>query len=575
MPQVLSAPGLYVEEIPSGVHAIVGTSTSNTAFVDYFPRGPVGVATRVTSLAEFQRVFGGPDAQSLASYAVTQFFLNGGQLAWIVRVTGKAGQGGTPATLAAAGAGGLPPAASPPAASPPAAAAALTAPSPGSWGNNVQILATTVGPAGASPPSSPKLFNLYAREVADPNAKPIKVLRSEVHLNLSTDAADPNFAPKVLNASSDLVTFPGEQMAPLPSLQSVPASGPDGKATWSSLSGGTDPVILNPDGTPSATFPDFIGAITGTLQPGTSPLDRIEPFHFELLCVPSLTLLDSSSQGSLYNSAADTITGYALEKRAFAILDPPLDLTPMAIPPDTPDPAAAVARLITWLEGAAGSGAPSPTANGALYYPSITVADPLASGRPKRIPASGTLAGIYARTDADRGTWKAPAGIEATLSAAAPALTLTQDDSGSLNPLGINALRTFPGFGSVVWGARTLLGADQQASEWKYVPVRRMALYIENSLVDGLKWVVFEPNDEPLWSQIRLNVGTFMHDLFRQGAFQGMTPKDAYLVRCDSTTTTQSDIDKGVVNIYVGFAPLKPAEFVVLQIQQLAGQTQA
>jgi hypothetical protein len=143
-----------------------------------------------------------------------------------------------------------------------------------------------------------------------------------------------------------------------------------------------------------------------------------------------------------------------------------------------------------------------------------------------------------------------------------------------LNPLGVNCLRSFPVTGNVVWGARTLEGADQLASEWKYVPVRRTALNIEETLYRALQWVVFEPNDEPLWAQIRLNVGSFMHTLFRQGAFQGSTPKDAYLVKCDSETTTQADIDRGVVNILVGFAPLKPAEFVFVRIQQLAGQLQ-
>jgi phage tail sheath protein FI len=141
-----------------------------------------------------------------------------------------------------------------------------------------------------------------------------------------------------------------------------------------------------------------------------------------------------------------------------------------------------------------------------------------------------------------------------------------------LNPLGINCLRSLPVYGTVCWGARTLLGADQMASEWKYVPVRRLALYLEASLFNGTQWVVFEPNDEPLWAQIRLNVGAFLQQLFRQGAFQGSKPSDAYFVRCDSTTTTQADINQGVVNIVVGFAPLKPAEFVVLQIQQIAGQ---
>jgi len=149
---------------------------------------------------------------------------------------------------------------------------------------------------------------------------------------------------------------------------------------------------------------------------------------------------------------------------------------------------------------------------------------------------------------------------------------LTDPENGELNPLGINCLRTFPAAGRVVWGARTRQGDDRLTSEWKYIPVRRLALFIEESLFRGTQWVVFEPNDEPLWAQIRLNVGAFMHNLFRQGAFQGRTPREAYFVKCDSETTTQDDRNRGVVNIQVGFAPLKPAEFVVIQIQQMAGQ---
>ena len=139
----------------------------------------------------------------------------------------------------------------------------------------------------------------------------------------------------------------------------------------------------------------------------------------------------------------------------------------------------------------------------------------------------------------------------------------------------VNCLRAFPTIGRVVWGARTWAGADALASQWKYIPVRRLALYIEETLYRGTQWVVFEPNDTPLWAQIRLNIGAFMHGLFRQGAFQGSRPQDAYLVKCDSETTTQADIDAGVVNIIVGFAPLKPAEFVIIKLQQLAGQTAA
>jgi len=149
---------------------------------------------------------------------------------------------------------------------------------------------------------------------------------------------------------------------------------------------------------------------------------------------------------------------------------------------------------------------------------------------------------------------------------------LSDDENGVLNPLALNCFRSFPIYGAVSWGARTLVGADEEASEWKYVPVRRTGLFLEESLYRGLKWAVFEPNGEALWAQLRLNVGAFLHDLFRQGAFQGSTPKDAYLVKCDSETTTQDDINKGVVNIIVGFAPLKPAEFVVIKIQQLTGK---
>jgi phage tail sheath protein FI len=178
-----------------------------------------------------------------------------------------------------------------------------------------------------------------------------------------------------------------------------------------------------------------------------------------------------------------------------------------------------------------------------------------------------------ARTDSERGVWKAPAGTETRLAGVRDlTVPLTDQESGLLNPLGINVLRTFPITGTVVWGARTLDGADASASQWKYVPVRRLALMIEESLYRGTKWVVFEPNDERLWGQIRLNVGAFMRTLFRQGAFQGTSAREAYFVKCDKDTTTQDDINRGVVNILVGFAPLKPAEFVIIQIEQLAGQ---
>jgi phage tail sheath protein FI len=220
----------------------------------------------------------------------------------------------------------------------------------------------------------------------------------------------------------------------------------------------------------------------------------------------------------------------------------------------------------------AGVGA-SRSSYAAIFFPRVKQANPLRDNQIEEFVPCGAVAGIFARTDVQRGVWKAPAGIDATLRGVPElAVNLTDEENGELNPLGLNCLRAFPIIGRVVWGSRTLNGADQLASEWKYIPVRRLALYIEESLYRGTKWVVFEPNDEPLWAQIRLNVGAFMHNLFRQGAFQGTSQREAYFVKCDKETTTQNDINLGIVNIVVGFAPLKPAEFVIIKIQQIAGE---
>jgi phage tail sheath protein FI len=220
----------------------------------------------------------------------------------------------------------------------------------------------------------------------------------------------------------------------------------------------------------------------------------------------------------------------------------------------------------------AGSFPPARSKNAAIFFPRVMAANPLHNNQIEEFAPCGIVAGIFARTDNDRGVWKAPAGLDATIRGiTALSLTLNDAENGELNPRGLNCLMMKPAVGPVVWGARTLQGDDRLASEWKYTPVRRTALYIEESLFRGTQWVVFEPNDEPLWAQIRLNVGAFMQNLFRQGAFQGTSPRDAYFVRCGKDTTTQNDINLGIVNIVVGFAPLKPAEFVIIKIQQIAG----
>lgn len=269
---------------------------------------------------------------------------------------------------------------------------------------------------------------------------------------------------------------------------------------------------------------------------------------FNILCLPGIT-----DPGVLADAAA-----YCEERRAFFVIDSP----PTAVDPQT------------MVAAVSGTALPK-SDHAAVYYPWIYIADPLKNGKLRLSAPCGTVAGLYARTDGDRGVWKAPAGTEASLiGVQALSYQLNDRENGSLNPLGVNCLRNFPVYGAVSWGARTLRGNDQMTSEYKYVPVRRLALFLEESLYRGTQWVVFEPNDEPLWAQIRLNLGAFMNSLFRQGAFQGKTPREAYLVKCDRETTTQDDINRGVVNILVAFAPLKPAEFVVIRIQQLAGQIQ-
>jgi hypothetical protein len=192
--------------------------------------------------------------------------------------------------------------------------------------------------------------------------------------------------------------------------------------------------------------------------------------------------------------------------------------------------------------------------------------DPV-TNRPMNIPPSGHMAGVWARNDNTRGVHKAPAN-EVVRGATGLAQQITKGEQDTLNPFGVNCIRAFPGMGIRIWGARTL----SSNPSWRYINVRRLFNYVEKSIERGTQWVVFEPNDEPLWAQIRLNVGAFMQTLFRQGAFQGSSPKEAYFVKCSSETTTQTDIDNGIVNIVVGFAPLKPAEFVVIQIQQIAPQ---
>jgi len=330
-----------------------------------------------------------------------------------------------------------------------------------------------------------------------------------------------------------------------------------------------DTPTPNPKASPPITLPTFHDGNDGDsldeedylgsqdAKTGIFALEQADLFN--LLCIPADT-----RGGNVPDGVYPKALNYCVNRRAMLIVDPPSAWSSNGGQTLLSDPRTELDALKL-----------SDTAarNAAEFFPRIVEADPLRNGQLNTFVPCGMIAGVMARTDTQRGVWKAPAGIDAALTGTQSLeVNLTDRENGILNPLGINCLRFFPVVGRVVWGARTLRGADVLADEYKYIPVRRLALYIEESLFRGTQWVVFEPNDEPLWAQIRLNVGAFMQNLFRQGAFQGQSPRDAYFVKCDKETTTQNDINLGIVNIVVGFAPLKPAEFVVIKLQQIAGQ---
>ena len=280
-----------------------------------------------------------------------------------------------------------------------------------------------------------------------------------------------------------------------------------------------------------------------------SDLDKVPIFN--ILVLPGIT------EPTVLSAAL----AFAERKQAFVVIDPP--------------------RASTADQGADSVATAFDTyprsPNGAIYFPYLKTADPM-TGAPIEVAPSGYVAGIYARTDTNRGVWKAPAGLETTILNTTGVVDrgrMNDMRQGVLNLRGVNVLRTFPGIGTVVFGARTLVSANPAFEQWRYVPVRRMTLFIEQTLYRNLGWAVFEPNDDPLWVSLRVTVENFMLSLFSRGAFQGKKPSEAFVVRCDSSTTTQTDINNGIVNIIVGFAPLKPAEFVIIKIAQLAGQVQA
>jgi phage tail sheath protein FI len=601
MPAALTYPGVYIEELPSGVRTITGVATSIAAFIGRALRGLTDDPLTINSYSDFERTFGGLWADSTLGYAVRDFYLNGGSQAIIVRLyhpkfaskadrdkafaaataTGAAATGANPAAAAAAAqttadtfliepektaAKVVADAANQAAAVPGAtvldvtnaAQAAIVVAAPvtkaalsvnglgleardeGGWGSGLRarIDYDVVGPDAAN------LFNLSVRDGITGQV--------EVFRNVSIILGHVRQVDRVLENESGLVRMAGALPGSRPAKHPDPDKTKNEIDVWADNLVATNATVANADKASDGGFLnilDFTGPGKEDRKEGLYALKKADLFN--ILCIPPYLPGGDVDNASLIDVAA----AYCEQRRAMLLLDPPT----------------------TWKDkDAAKTGVASigtSSKNAAVFFPRLRQPNPLRDGQIENFAPCGTIAGIFARTDTTRGVWKAPAGLDATL-VSTPQLSVSLNDAenGELNPLGVNCLRTMPAVGRVVWGSRTLQGDDRLASEWKYIPVRRLALFIEESLYRGTQWVVFEPNDEPLWAQIRLNLGAFMQNLFRQGAFQGRSPREAYFVKCDRETTTQNDINLGVVNIVVGFAPLKPAEFVVIKLQQMAGQ---
>jgi len=524
MPVQPSYPGVYIEELPSGARTIVGVATSVTAFVGRLLRGSVDDVIDCFSFADFERRCGGLWAESELGYAVAQFFLNGGSRAVVSRVT----NGATSATLAIDASDG-------------GADFELSAASPGAWGSGIRATVRhgTTGNVDQTPNVDTfhlELFEVDLRSEAAAEALPVgtaeeiarrdaalvaSVRVREVFPSVSVDTTSPRWVGRVLEQESEIA-----------------------RVTVASLD--------RPVEVARAKFATASDGATAAPADYTTALLRLEHADVvNLVCVPP-----PSPSSDVPLAVWTDALGLAQRRRAILLVDPPSAWS-------NAQNAGNLAGGFDALR--------SPDV--AFYWPRVIASDALKEGAERAFAPSGVVAGVIARTDAERGVWKSPAGLEASLTGVSRlSLEVTDADSGIVNPRGVNALRRVPVAGAIIWGARTARGADTLASPWKYLAVRRLALHIEESLFRGTQWAVFEPNDEPLWGQLRLSIGAFMQQLFRQGAFQGSKASEAYFVRCDASTTIAADVDLGVVNAVVGFAPLQPAEFVVLQFKQIAGQ---
>ena len=529
MPVTPTYPGIYIEEVPSGAHTITAAPTSVTVFIGYthpFKTKPqhYGQAVEIFSFTDYEREFGGLfSVDWLADdvgRAVYNFFLNGGAIAWVVAVQAE--------TSAPDGTGVLP----------------IPQPS----------LTVPIGADGITFTGLEPVDGRTQLTVAIENLNSLTPDLADVVLNYGT-VTETYRRVSLTNpttASNGIEAMLGTTANPVSGLVTVAPSGGGYPANWGGTPLAPTPLASGLPGTPFTTYhpADFAVAFA---QDGS--LDKVSVFN--LLLTP----------GVWDHQVVSESIAFAERKRAFVILDPPAD----AVADPTGFPLPMVGDIMSGL--VPGESIPK-SQNGALYFPYLRSNDPR-SGYPITVAPSGFVAGAFAREDLNRGVWKAPAGYETIINDTNGVVAsgrMTDPRQGTLNPIGVNCIRDFPGIGTVIFGARTLVTANPSFEEYKYVPVRRMALFLEQSLYASLGWAVHEPNDTPLWVAIRTTIENFMLGLFHQGAFQGSTPSQAFQVLCDDTTTTPDDQANGIVNVVVAFAPLKPAEFVVIKLAQLAGQ---
>nr|MDT0658162.1 phage tail sheath subtilisin-like domain-containing protein [Micromonospora sp. DSM 115978] len=511
MPNYL-APGVYVEEVESGSRPIEGVGTAVAAFVGFAAQGPFNTPTLVTNWSQYSQVFGEFVPDCYLAHAVYGYFMNGGGACYVVRVGGER----------ANGAGG--------------GADAATVPGPSAVLGTYRVTARAL-PDGGTPDD-------LSVEVTDPpegagdDRFTLVVKRggkvAETFEGLTTKRGKDNIVTAVRDRST-LITL--EEAVPAGQL---------------ARPHGGEVALAAPAPEPAA--PTEIAADEYVGDPaertGFGGLEAVE--EVTMVAVPDL-------MGAYQRGAIDLESVKAVQTAMIAHCELMGDRMAILDPP----PGLSAQQVKEWRTDQAGYD----SKYAALYYPWIKVFDP-AAGINRFIPPSGHIGGIWGRNDNSRGVHKAPAN-EVVRGAVALETQLTRAEQELLNPIGVNCVRSFPGRGILVWGARTL----SSDPAWRYLNVRRLFNYLEESILNGTQWVVFEPNDDALWARIRRTISAFLVMEWRRGALFGLTPDEAFFVKCDRETNPAESIDIGQVVCQIGVAPVKPAEFVIFQLAQISGGT--